>query len=97
MVPLSLHTKSRKIDFRSVQACNNRGKSETISGLKQVKTKYKNRSFTMTDYHGGNAFEHLCDFLAPTHLHTCAANEHIGTWRDPFGQSRSEYDVDVTP
>ena len=51
-----LHTKSRKIDFRSVQACNNRVKSETISELKQVKTKYQNRGFTITDYHGDNEF-----------------------------------------
>ena len=43
-----------------------------------MKTKYKDRSFTITDYHGGNNFEHLRDFLAPAHLNTCAANEHIG-------------------
>ena len=72
-----LHTKSKKIDFRSVQACNNRGKSETISGLKQVNTKYQNRGFTITDYHGDNEFEHPRDFLAPDHLHTCDTNEHI--------------------
>ena len=54
-----LHTKLRKIDFRSFQACNNRGKSETISGLKQVKTKYKYICFTITDYHVDNEFEHL--------------------------------------
>ena len=77
-----LHTKSRKIDFMSVQACDNRGKSETISVLKQVNTKYKDRGFTITDYHGNNEFEHLRDFLSPARLHTCAA--------DPSGQSRSE-------
>ena len=73
-----LHTKSRKIYFRSVQVCNNKGKFEIISGLKQVKTKYLDRCFTITDYHGKNEFEHLCDFLAPAHLQTCAENEHIG-------------------
>ena len=36
-----LHTKSRKIDFRSVQACNNREKYENILGLKQVKKNIK--------------------------------------------------------
>ena len=51
-----LHTKSTKIDFKSVQVFNNRGKSETISELKQVKTKFKDRGFTITDYHGDNEF-----------------------------------------
>ena len=44
-----LHTKSRNIYFRSVQACNNREKFETISVLKQVNTKYNDRGFTITD------------------------------------------------
>ena len=57
-----LHTKSRKKDFRSVQAYNTRGKYKTISGLKQVKTKYKDRGLTITDYHGDNEFEHLGGF-----------------------------------
>ena len=57
-----LHTKSRKIYFRSFQAYNNRGKSKTISGLKQVKTKYKDRGFTITYYNGDNEFDHLLDF-----------------------------------
>ena len=85
-----LHTKSRKIYFRSVQACNNIRKSETISGLKQVNTKYKDRGFNIPGYHGDNEFEHLRNFFAPAHLHTCNANEHIGKSRDPSGQSRSE-------
>ena len=51
-----VHTKSKNLDFRSVQAYNNRGKYETIYGLKQVKTKYKDRGFTITDYHGDNNF-----------------------------------------
>ena len=66
-----------KMYFMSVQACNNRGKAETISGLKQVKNKYKDRGFTITYYHGGNEFNHLHAYLEPAHLHTCAANEHI--------------------
>ena len=57
-----LHKKTRKIDFRSFQACNSRGKFETMSGLNQVKTKYKYRGFTITDYHGKNEFEHLHNF-----------------------------------
>ena len=42
-----------------------------------MNTKYKDRGFTITDYHGENEFEHLHNFLAPVHLHTCAANDHI--------------------
>ena len=52
-------------------------KTETILGLKQVNTKYKDRGFTITDYHGENEFEHLRNFLAPAHLHTCAKNKYI--------------------
>ena len=73
-----LLTKSRKIDFRSVQTCNRRGKYEIISGLKQVKAKYQDRGFTITGFHGDNKFEHIQDFLSLSHLHTCAVNEHIG-------------------
>ena len=73
-----LHKKSREIYFRSVQAYNNRRKSETILGLNQVRIKYKDICFTITDYHGDNEFEHLHKFLAQSNLHTCAANEHIG-------------------
>ena len=73
-----LHKKSRKMNFRSVQACNSRGKTETISGFMQVKTKYKDRGFIITNYHGDNEFEHLHKCVEPSHLHTCAANEHIG-------------------
>ena len=43
-----------------------------------MKTKYKDRGFTITDYHGESEFQHLHYFLAPAHLQTCAANEHIG-------------------
>ena len=73
-----LHTKSRIIYFGSVEACNRREKSETISGLKPVKTKYKDRGFTISDYHGDNEFDHLHYFLAPTHIQKCATNNHIG-------------------
>ena len=72
-----LHTKSRKVYFRSVQACNNRVKYETTSLLKQVNTKYKDRDFPITDYYGENEFEPLRDISAPSHLHICAVNEHI--------------------
>ena len=73
-----LHTNSRNFFFSTVQSCNNRGKYKTILVLKKVKTKYNNRGFTITDYHGNNEFEHLRNFLAPAHLHICASNEHIG-------------------
>ena len=69
-----LNKKSSKIDFSSVQECNNRGKSETISVLNQVKTKYKDKGFTITYYYGENEFDYLHNFLAPSHLHTCAVN-----------------------
>ena len=43
-----------------------------------MKTKYKYRGFTIIDYHDDNGIDNLRDFIAPSHLHTCAANEHIG-------------------
>ena len=49
-----------------------------ISGLKQVKNKEHNRGFTITEYYGGNELETHRSFLSLDHLHTCAANEHIG-------------------
>ena len=73
-----LHTRSMKTDFRSVQACNSRGKYEIISGMKKVNTNYQDRGFAITDYHGDNKFEPLQEFSSLVHLHTCAANEHIG-------------------
>ena len=42
-----------------------------------MKTKYKYRAFNISNFHGDNEFEHLCNFLSPAHLHTCATNEHI--------------------
>ena len=51
-----LHTKSRKIYFRWVQACNSRVKPEIIMGLKQVRTKYKDRGFFIANYYGNNGF-----------------------------------------
>ena len=67
-----LQKKSRKVYFRSFQACNIRGKFEPVLVLKQVNTKYKDRGFIITDYHGDNEFENLHSFLAPSHLHTRA-------------------------
>ena len=49
-----LHTKSGKIDLRSLQECNSRVKSEIISRLKKVNTMYQDRGLTITDDHGGN-------------------------------------------
>ena len=72
-----VHTKSRKVYFRSVQACNNRVKYETTSLLKQVNTKYKDRDLPITDYHDDNEFEPLRDISAPAKLQTCFVNEHI--------------------
>ena len=51
-----LHTIPGKIYFRSIQECNSRGKSEMISGLNKVKTKYQYRGSIITDYHGDNEF-----------------------------------------
>ena len=49
-----LQTKSRRTDFKSFQACNSRGKTKISYGLNQVKNKYHDRVFTITDYHGDN-------------------------------------------
>ena len=54
-----LHTKSRKIDFKSVHAGSSRCKAEIISGQKQVKSKYQDRGFTITYFHSKNESEHI--------------------------------------
>ena len=61
----------------SLQACNNRGEYETIFSLKQVKTRYQYKGFTITDFHGDNEFVQHQYVLAPAHLHTCVPNNHI--------------------
>ena len=72
-----LCTKSRNFYLRSVQACNIRGKSEIISDKKKSSPSTRT-GFSITDFHGYNEFEHIQDFLSPSHLHTCTVNEHIG-------------------
>ena len=52
-------------------------KIKIMSVLNQVKTKYKDKGFTITDDHGNNEFYHLRNFLASDHLHTCSVNELI--------------------
>ena len=73
-----LQKKWSKIDFRSVQSLNTRETYEIISDLNKVNNKYKERSYTVTEYYGNNSFEPLWNILTPAHLHICTVNEHIG-------------------
>ena len=43
-----------------------------------MKNKYKDRGFNITYFHGKNEVQQLRVSFAPAHLHTCAANDHIG-------------------
>ena len=54
------------------------GKPKYIWLKKQVKAKYKDKGFAITDFHGDNIFKHFQDFFAPAYLHTWAKNDHIG-------------------
>ena len=91
-----LHTKSRKTDFRSVQSCKNRGKTDMVSGLYQVKNKYHDRGFTITNYHGDIKIETLQE-IYHRHIYTHAPQKNtLGTPNRPSKQSSSAWDMDFT-
>jgi hypothetical protein len=75
-----LHTKSKNINFSSIQPCKSRSKSQIIEGITQVLEAYRNRGFNVTVCHGDNEFDmdELKKAIYPTELQICGANEHLG-------------------
>ena len=53
-------------------------KYKTLSGLKQGKTNYKYRGFTITNFHADNEFEHLHNFSTIPSTHMLCKLAHCG-------------------
>ena len=77
---LFLHTKSKNINFLSIQSCKNRTSNTVINGLLYVKSKYVNRGFTLSHMHADNEFnvKGMQEAMEDTEVNIYAANEHVG-------------------
>ena len=75
-----LHTKSKNINFLSVQYCKSRSGYTIKQGLKYVKSKYEHRGFVVQHLHADNEFniDGLENILKGTKIHIYAAKEHVG-------------------
>ena len=81
-----LLTKSRNVNFLSVQPLRTRTLSEIVSGLKAVKHKYLSRGFEITVWDGDNEFDRdkVKEVLAPAHTEICGKNDHVGFIERPI-------------
>jgi hypothetical protein len=73
-----LHTISRNIQHRIVDAVPDRTKVTIIKHLNKVLRLYHSRGFTITDLHADNEFECIRDHILPINLNTVAADGHVG-------------------
>ena len=72
-----LHTKTRKLNFRSLQRFYSRGKKETTAGINRVIDTYLQHGLSIDTCHGDNEFEKNRSGIAPVHLETVARREHV--------------------
>ena len=75
-----LHTKSRNIQFLSLQQLRSRSARAIVNAIKGVIKTYDTRGFRLETFSGDNEFNMrlLRDLVAPAHVHICGANEHVG-------------------
>ena len=75
-----LHTKSRHINFLTIQQLKSRSKNEIIAGIKEVVKMYTARGFRINTIHGDNEFnvDDIIEEMRPIRMQFCARNEHIG-------------------
>ena len=75
-----LSTMSGKLNYRTIRHCSNYTVNTIKKVLDNVQSKYTNRGFEHTVYHGENEFsiQNLHNHLNPALLHIYAANEHVG-------------------
>ena len=75
-----LHTKSRHVNFLTVQQLKSRSKNEIIAGIKEVIKMYTTRGFSISTIHGDNEFniDEIIEELRPIRMQFCARNEHVG-------------------
>ena len=74
-----LHTKSKDINYITIQYLPDRKSSTIAKKLKLVIRKYLSRGFTITDVFGDNEFssEKYQSLLMPDMLHICSKGEHV--------------------
>ena len=75
-----LHTKSKNINFLTVQNLPSRKASEITKGLQEVLNIYHARGFNISSLHGDNEFnvDSIKESLLPVIMQVCARNEHVG-------------------
>ena len=74
-----LHTKSKNINYITIQKIDRRTTGEVKKKLRNVDKRYLTRGITITDVFGDNKFNQDAyrEMLLPTTLHICAKGEHV--------------------
>ena len=75
-----VHTKSERINFRTIQYVASRKMNEIIKGIKFVKDKYEKSGFKIMRWHGDNEFNimQVRQAILPATLESYARGEHVG-------------------
>ena len=75
------HTKSRSINYRTIEKLKSRTKKNVINASIKTKDIYDARGLEIINWYGDNEFnmEDLKNELLPASMTTYAANEHIGS------------------
>ena len=74
-----LHTKSREIKLLTSNLTKTKGMAEAYRHINHITQRFANRGFTITQYHGDNAFKALEKHLGAANLHIVANEEHVPT------------------
>ena len=74
-----LHTKSKDLDYITVQHLKSRKEKEISSKLGIVVDRYIKRGFVISDVFGDNEFNHPIfeRLVLPANMHICAKGEHV--------------------
>ena len=72
-----LHTKSRKLHFRTTKTVANRSKSTMLPIIKQVIKLYSNRDFAIHELVGDNEFACISDDISPIQVNIVARDSHV--------------------
>ena len=74
-----LHTKSREIKLLTSNLTKTKEMAEAYRHINHITRRFANRGFTITQYHGDNAFKALEKHLGAANLHIVANEEHVPT------------------
>jgi hypothetical protein len=72
-----LHTKSRKLHFRTTKPVANRAKSTMLPIIKQVIKLYSNRGFAIHELVSDNKFACISDDISPIQVNIVACDSHV--------------------